>query len=81
MIICDLCGKEKTCLQKEIDGREYDICSECWEPLAEKLKEKGRSKLSEMILLPPRSMKELEEKEKPPVPGGPPVIQGAEHVA
>ena len=30
MIICDLCGKTKDRLQKEIEGKEYDICSECW---------------------------------------------------
>ena len=29
MITCDLCGKEKDCLQKETDGKEYDFCSEC----------------------------------------------------
>ncbi len=29
MIICDLCGKTKDCLQKEIEGKEHDICSEC----------------------------------------------------
>jgi hypothetical protein len=33
MIICDLCGEAKDCLQKEIDGKEYDICSECWNPV------------------------------------------------
>jgi hypothetical protein len=43
MILCDLCGQSKECLQKEIDGKEYDICSECWNPLAEKLKNNGRS--------------------------------------
>jgi hypothetical protein len=32
MIICDLCGDAKDCLQKEIEGKEYDICSECWNP-------------------------------------------------
>ena len=26
MIICDLCGEAKDCLQKEIAGKEYDIC-------------------------------------------------------
>ena len=42
MIACDLCGEPKKCLQKEIDGKEYDICSECWNRLAEQLKGKGR---------------------------------------
>ena len=41
MIICDLCGKTRGCLQKEIDGKEYDICSECWNLLAHKLREKA----------------------------------------
>src|SRR5262249_51700015 len=39
---CDLCGQAKKCLKKKIDGKEYDICSDCWTPLAEKLKGKGR---------------------------------------
>lgn len=26
MIICDLCGETKDCLQREIEGKEYDIC-------------------------------------------------------
>src|SRR2546426_11736456 len=46
MIICDLCGQAKECRPKEIEGKEYDICSECWTPLAEKLKAKGRAKKS-----------------------------------
>ena len=33
MIICDLCGKAKDCQQKEIEGKQYDICAECWNPL------------------------------------------------
>ncbi len=36
MIVCDLCGEGKDCLQKEIEGRECDICAECWKPLAQK---------------------------------------------
>ena len=38
MIVCDLCGQAKECLAIEIGGNEYDICSECWNPLAEKLR-------------------------------------------
>jgi hypothetical protein len=30
MILCDLCGQAKECLQREIDGKEFDICSDCW---------------------------------------------------
>ena len=44
MILCDLCGEAKECLQKEIEGKEYDLCTDCWRPLAEKLKGKGRAK-------------------------------------
>jgi hypothetical protein len=40
MIICDLCGKAKDCLQQEIESKEYDICSECWNPFAQKLRGK-----------------------------------------
>jgi hypothetical protein len=42
MICCDLCGKAAPCLQKEIEGKEFDICEACWRPLAEKLTGKGR---------------------------------------
>src|SRR5260370_36650111 len=44
VILCDLCGNQKECFQKEIDGREFDICTDCWRPLEEKLRGKGRSK-------------------------------------
>jgi hypothetical protein len=49
MIICDLCGEARDCLQKEIEGEEYDICSECWSPLAQKAEQINR----EIVLLPP----------------------------
>jgi ribosome-binding protein aMBF1 (putative translation factor) len=75
MITCDLCGETKDCLTKEIEGREYDICSECWNALAQKLKGKGR-RIRETVLLPPRTPKEREEEE-PPLPGEPPKIWGA----
>src|SRR5260370_36516618 len=74
MIICDLCGEAKDCLQKEIDGKEYDICSECWNPLAEKLKGKGRAQKSREIVLlpPPRVGPERESGEPRPWPEEPP---------
>jgi len=76
MIICDLCGEAKDCLAKEIDGREYDICSACWNVLAQKLQGKGR-KIRETVFLPlPRTPKERKE-EPPPLPGEPPKIWGA----
>jgi hypothetical protein len=72
--MCDLCGVTKECIQKEIDGREYDICLECWNPLEEKLRGKGRTKKRrESVYLPPaRSVKEDEEKK--PMPGELPQI-------
>lgn len=79
MITCDLCGKAKDCLQREIDGKEYDICPECWEPLAQKLKGKGRVKPQETVFLPQRPLKEQEEEMPQPLPGEPPVIQGEVH--
>lgn len=79
MITCDLCGQTKDCLQKEIDGKEYDICLECWRPLAQRLKGKGRRTLRETVFLPPpRPLKEREDEDvKPPLPGEPPKIWGA----
>ena len=64
MIICDRCGDAKDCLQKEIEGKEYDICSECWNPFAQKLRGKGRVKSRETVFLPPpRVVKERENEE------------------
>ena len=42
MMYCDICAEPKECVQKEIDGKEYDICEHCWRPLADKLRGKGR---------------------------------------
>jgi hypothetical protein len=82
MIICDLCGQTKICLPKEIEGKEYDICSECWTPLAERLKGKGRPNNRETVLLPPpRKVKEREEEEPKPLPGELPKIWGEGHPA
>jgi hypothetical protein len=76
MITCDLCGEAKDCLQKQIEGKEYDICSKCWTPLAQKLTGKGRAISREIILLPPpRAVEEHEDEEPRPLP--PPKIWGA----
>jgi len=76
MILCDLCGKEKQCRPREIEGKEYDICSDCWNPLAQKLKGKGREKKDrEMVFLPPVTQAP-EPKEAKPIPGEPPKIWG-----
>jgi ribosome-binding protein aMBF1 (putative translation factor) len=44
MMRCDLCGKTAKCVQKEIEGKEFDVCEPCWTPFAEKLRGKGRGK-------------------------------------
>jgi len=44
VISCDLCGKPANCFQKEIDGKEFDLCCSCWTALKEKLSGKGRPK-------------------------------------
>jgi hypothetical protein len=68
MILCDLCSRAKECLQKEIEGKEYDICSECWIPLAERLKGKGRPKKEREILFLPTVTPEPKREEPKPVP-------------
>jgi ribosome-binding protein aMBF1 (putative translation factor) len=73
MITCDLCGKAKECLQKEIDGKEYDICQDCWTALTQRLERKGRPISRQIVLLPPR---EPEEPDESPQPGVPPKIWG-----
>jgi hypothetical protein len=74
LIVCDLCGQAKECLQKEIDGREFDICVNCWQPFEEKLKGKGRVKRKrETVFLPP-PVPQPEEQRTPP--GLPPKIFG-----
>jgi hypothetical protein len=78
MIVCDLCGEVKHCLQKEIEGKEYDICAECWKPLAQKLKGKGRTENRETVFLPPpRAKKEGDDERPEPLPGEAPKIWGA----
>ena len=79
MILCDLCGEKKECAPREIEGKIYDICSECWTPLAAKLKGKGRVKKDrEMVFLPPLTT-EPAPKEPKPLPGEPPKIWGRAH--
>lgn len=77
VILCDFCGQSKECLQKEIDGREFDICADCWRPLEEKLKGKGRVKRKrEVVLLPPTAPETHPDQPKP-APGTPPKIWGS----
>jgi hypothetical protein len=74
---CDLCDRVKECLPKEIDGRKYDICHECWARLAAKLKGKGRARKKERsdVYLPPVKIDERDDAEPDkPFPGAPPRI-------
>jgi hypothetical protein len=74
MMICDLCGQTKDCLQKEIESKEYDICSECWSALSERLKGKGRPRRQADTVFLPSPDKEPAPRETRPVPGQPPKI-------
>jgi hypothetical protein len=76
VIICDLCGKQKDCLLKEIDYREYDICSECWNSLAQKLEGKGKPKNRQIVFLQAPIAERADEDPKPPSVE-PPIIWGA----
>jgi len=77
MMNCDLCGRSTDCQQIEIEGKEYDICAECWNPFAQKLQGKGRTKHREFVLLPPPGTTTQREVEQPePLPGEPPKIWG-----
>jgi hypothetical protein len=69
-----LCGQAGECLQKEIEGREFDICAGCWRPLEEKLRGKGRLKRKEEIVVLPPVMPEPQEPKTHP--GLPPKIIG-----
>jgi ribosome-binding protein aMBF1 (putative translation factor) len=74
VILCDLCGQARECLQKEIEGREFDICAGCWRPLEEKLKGKGRVKRKREMVVLPQTTPEPEAPKTPP--GLPPKIFG-----
>lgn len=82
MILCDLCNQVKACLPKEIDGKEFDICADCWRPLVEKLKGKGRVKRRrDTVFLPPRATPEREPEEPKTPPRMPPKIFGQQERA
>jgi hypothetical protein len=75
MILCDLCGEPKECRPREIEGKEYDVCADCWNPIAAKLKGKGRMP-KEAVFLPSPPISAPEPQETKPVPGEPPKIWG-----
>jgi len=67
VILCDLCGEEKECVQKEIDGRQFDLCTDCRRALEEKLRGKGRvKKTRDIVFLPPRTVLDPEESKTAP---------------
>ncbi len=72
--VCALCDKDRECVTKEIEGREYNICPECWRNLAEILKGKGRliERHSPVTLDPPDVPRE--EPAEKPFPGTPPKV-------
>jgi hypothetical protein len=78
MILCDLCGQAKQCSQKEIESREFDICADCWQPLGEKLRGKGRAKRKRETVILPQVTPEPEPPGIAPVmpPTSPPKIFG-----
>ena len=77
MIVCDLCAHPKECSPKEVEGREYDICSECWNTLIQKLTGKGRAKRApEMVTVPLPTPASPDEPNPPRFPGTPPTIYG-----
>jgi ribosome-binding protein aMBF1 (putative translation factor) len=76
MIVCDLCGEAKDCTAREIEGKEYDICSECWEQIATKLRGKGRVQKERETVFLPSTTKQPEPPEPQPSPGEPPKIWG-----
>lgn len=72
MILCDLCGEAKECLLKEIEGREYDVCKQCWQPIEAKLRGKGRvRRRTDPVYVPATTP---EPTEPPFRPGLPPKI-------
>jgi ribosome-binding protein aMBF1 (putative translation factor) len=76
VVKCDLCDQVRDCRTIEIGGKEYDVCSDCWNPIEQKLAGKGRkAKEEEVVLLPPARV--ASPHPEPRVPGRPPKIWGS----
>lgn len=73
-MMCDLCGEVRKCRARQIEGKVYDFCSDCWRALADKLKGKGRPVREEPLVLLPPTLPESERKELKPSPGQRPKI-------
>ncbi len=70
---CALCGESKECSSREIEGREYDLCAECWDAMSRKLEGKGREiKHRPAVYIPPLEIPK--EKPEQPAPHEPPKI-------
>ena len=76
MAVCALFEQTVKCLRKVIEGKEYDICSACWTPLAKRLEGKGRTRKESPIVLVPALAAQPEQPPAKPVPGEPPKIWG-----
>ena len=74
---CDLCNEVRECTPREIGDREYDICSDCWNSLLDKLNGKGRSKRAREFVTLPAQPESPHEPKQPPMPGIPPTIFGS----
>lgn len=76
VIVCDLCGRPNACTPRQIESKEYDVCAECWAPLAEKLAGKGRPVRRTEPVIVPVVPREPERQPERVVPGKPPEIWG-----
>ena len=76
---CDLCNEIRDCAQRVIEDKEYDICSDCWNALIQKLTGKGRAKRApEIVTVPLPQVTASPDQPKPsPFPGAPPTIYGS----
>ena len=77
---CDLCGELRDCLPRQIEGTEYDICSNCWNELITRLKRKGTPNATRHSVrnLPSVDITEPARETQQPFPGQPPEIIGGE---
>jgi len=74
---CDLCNEIRDCAQRLIEDKEYDICSECWNVLTQKLTGKGRAKQAPEIVTVPLPPPSPDQPKPSRFPGGPPTVYGS----
>jgi hypothetical protein len=65
--------------QRLIEDKEYDVCSDCWTSLVQRLQGKGRPKRdNEIITLPQPRVPDSPDEPKPSrFPGAPPTVYGS----